>query len=87
MFTGGAYARNLMAVAQLEKLARDELGTSVSRLAVAWTLASPAVHVAIVGSRDPAHVDDAVAAADLELDHRTLARIDSIMQAQTLGCV
>jgi aryl-alcohol dehydrogenase-like predicted oxidoreductase len=79
-FTGESFARNLNAVADLEKLARDELGTSVSRLAVAWTLASPAVHVAIVGTRDPAHVDDAIAAADLKLDDQLLAKIDAIMQ-------
>ena len=85
VFTGESFARNLSAVAALEKLARDELGTSVSRLAVAWTLASPAVHVAIVGTRDPAHVDDGVAAADLKLDDQVLARIDAIMQTAGLA--
>jgi aryl-alcohol dehydrogenase-like predicted oxidoreductase len=80
VFTGESFARNLRAVAELEKLARDELGTSVSRLAVAWTLANPAVHVAIVGTRDPGHVDDAIAAADLHLDDQALSRIDTIMR-------
>jgi aryl-alcohol dehydrogenase-like predicted oxidoreductase len=46
---------------------------------VAWTLAHPAVQVAIVGTRNPAHVDDALAAADLRLDPEALARIDAIM--------
>jgi aryl-alcohol dehydrogenase-like predicted oxidoreductase len=80
VFSGEAYRRNLRAVASLERLARDELGTSVGRLAVAWTLANPAVHVAIVGTRNPDHVDDAAAAADLELDGQLLARIDDIMR-------
>jgi aryl-alcohol dehydrogenase-like predicted oxidoreductase len=80
VFTGESFARNLRAVAELEKLAREQLGTSVSRLAVAWTLANPAVHVAIVGTRDPGHVDDAIAAADLHLDSQVLSRIDTIMQ-------
>jgi hypothetical protein len=80
VFTGESFARNLRAVAELEALARDELGTSVSRLAVAWTLANPAVHVAIVGTRDPGHVDDAIAAADLHLDSQVLSQIDTIMQ-------
>ena len=80
VFTGESFARNLEAVARLEQLARDDLGTSVSRLAVAWTLASPAVHVAIVGTRDPGHVDDAIAAADLHLDDQVLSRIDAIMR-------
>ena len=80
LFSGDAYARNLKAVAWLRRLARDELGTTVSRLAVAWTLANPAVHVAIVGTRSPAHVDDAIAAAALDLDDLVLARIGIIMQ-------
>ena len=32
----------------------------MSRLAVAWTLARPGIDVAIVGTRNATHVDDAV---------------------------
>jgi aryl-alcohol dehydrogenase-like predicted oxidoreductase len=77
-FQGDAFARNLRVVAALEQLANDELGVPVSRLAVAWTLANPAVHVAIIGTRNSAHVDDAIAAADLELSGDVLRRIDEI---------
>jgi aryl-alcohol dehydrogenase-like predicted oxidoreductase len=77
-FQGEAFARNLRVVAALEELANNELGVPVSRLAVAWTLANPAVHVAIIGTRDAAHVDDAVAAAELELSDDLLRRIDAI---------
>jgi aryl-alcohol dehydrogenase-like predicted oxidoreductase len=77
-FQGDAFARNLRVVAALEELAHNELGVPVSRLAVAWTLANPAVHVAIIGTRDAAHVDDAVAAAELELSEDVLRRIDAI---------
>jgi aryl-alcohol dehydrogenase-like predicted oxidoreductase len=80
VFRGEPFRRNLEVVAALEQLARDDLGVPVSRLAMAWTLANPAVDVAIVGTRSPAHVDDAVAAADLELDHQVLGRIDDIMR-------
>jgi aryl-alcohol dehydrogenase-like predicted oxidoreductase len=80
VFRGEPYRRNLEVVAALEQLACEELGVSVSRLAVAWTLANPAVHVAIVGTRSLDHVDDAVAAADLELDEAVQARIDDIMR-------
>jgi aryl-alcohol dehydrogenase-like predicted oxidoreductase len=48
-------------------------------LAVAWTPARPGVDVAIVGTRDPAHIDDAIRAADLPLDEEALARIDTII--------
>jgi aryl-alcohol dehydrogenase-like predicted oxidoreductase len=80
MFTGEGFARNLQTVARLDKLAHDELGASVDQLATAWTLANPAVQVAIVGTRQVAHVDAAVAAADLELDAAVLARIEEIMR-------
>jgi len=79
-FRGGAYERNLAAAAGLQRLARDELGISISQLAVAWTLVNPAVDVAIVGTRNPAHVDDAVAAADVKLEPAVLERIDEIMR-------
>jgi len=35
--------------------------------------------VAIVGTRDPAHIDDAIRASDLQLDEEALARIDTII--------
>jgi len=50
----------------------------VSRLAIAWTLANPAVNVTIVGARHPGHIEDSVAAADLELSDSDLERIDEI---------
>jgi len=80
-FRGDAYRANLAAVAELERLARAELGISLSQLAVAWTLSNPAVQVAIVGTRNPAHVDDAVAAADVVLEPAVLQRIEEIMAA------
>ena len=49
-----------------------------SLLGLAWTLANPAVHVAIIGTRNADHVDDAVAAAGLELTDDVLRRIDEI---------
>jgi len=79
-FRGDAYRRNLAKVDDLERLAREDLGITLSQLAVAWTLANPAVHVAIVGTRDPAHVDEAVAAASISLDDAVLERIDEIMR-------
>jgi aryl-alcohol dehydrogenase-like predicted oxidoreductase len=79
VFQGEPYRRNLRVVQALERFAQLELGTSVSRLAIAWTLANPAVHVAIVGTRNPAHIEDAIAAADLELDQPTLRRIEDIV--------
>lgn len=78
-FGGDAYGRNLEAVAALQQLASNDLGVTLPQLAVAWILAHPAVHVAIVGTRDPDHVDEILAAADLALDDEVLRHVDTIM--------
>jgi aryl-alcohol dehydrogenase-like predicted oxidoreductase len=82
VFNGELYRRNLRIVQALARFAELELGTTVSRLAVAWTLANPTVHVAIVGTRNPKHVDDAIAAADLKLDEQAMRTIDEIVSAE-----
>jgi aryl-alcohol dehydrogenase-like predicted oxidoreductase len=82
VFKGELYRRNLRIVDALARFAELELGTTVSRLAVAWTLANPAVHVAIVGTRNPRHIDDAIAAAELKLDQQAMRRIDEIVSAE-----
>src|SRR5947209_1492620 len=82
MFTGESYRHNLAAVRALEKFAADR-GMTVSQLAIAWTLANPAVHVAIVGARQPNHVKDSLAAADVSLSEADLAAIDKIMAPAT----
>jgi aryl-alcohol dehydrogenase-like predicted oxidoreductase len=78
-FHGETFRDNLEKVRALQRFADGQLGSSVGRLAVAWTLANPAVNVAIVGARSPRHIDEAVAASELDLDHDALARIDQIM--------
>jgi aryl-alcohol dehydrogenase-like predicted oxidoreductase len=82
VFRGEAYRRNLAVVTALQRFAEFELGATVSRLAVAWTLANPAVQVAIVGTRNPKHVDDAAAAADLVLDEQTMKVIAEIVRSE-----
>ncbi len=79
LFGGETFARNLRIVEQLRELA-DGLGIAVAQLAIAWTLANPAVHVAIVGARRPEHIVGAVPAADVHLDKDTLARIEAILR-------
>jgi aryl-alcohol dehydrogenase-like predicted oxidoreductase len=79
VFEGEAFRRNLEVVGELERFATDELDTSVAQLAIAWTLANPAVHVAIVGARSPKHIEESIAAAELHLSEVDLERIDRIM--------
>ncbi|MDH6130113.1 aldo/keto reductase [Kitasatospora sp. GP82] len=82
VFRGESYRRNLSVVRELQEFAalRD---MTVSQLAIAWTLARPGVHVAIVGTRRAHHVDDSLAAADITLDEADLKGIDSITGAAT----
>jgi len=82
VFKGEPYRRNLRVVEALKRFAEFELGTTVSRLAVAWTLANPAVQVAIVGTRNLRHVEDAIGAVDLALDEQTMRRIDEIVSVE-----
>ncbi len=83
MFHGASYERNLRAVGQLRSLATDQLEITLAQLAVAWTLANPAIDAAIVGTRNPNHVDEAVAAADIDLNDEVMQRIEQIMVDST----
>jgi aryl-alcohol dehydrogenase-like predicted oxidoreductase len=82
VFTGDTYRRNLAAVRGLEKLAADR-GMTVSQLAISWTLANPAVHVAIVGARRANHIEESIASVGISLSSDDLAEIDKIMATAT----
>jgi aryl-alcohol dehydrogenase-like predicted oxidoreductase len=77
-FKGEEFRRNVRVVRQLERFARQHLGVSVSRLAIAWVLASRDLHAAIVGARNPKHIEDSIAAAELSLSQADLDQIDRI---------
>jgi aryl-alcohol dehydrogenase-like predicted oxidoreductase len=79
LFTGDNLRANLEVVRQLGQVA-DRIGCTLSQLAIAWTLVHPAVHVAIVGSRSPEHIEESVGALDVELGERELQWIEAIMQ-------
>jgi aryl-alcohol dehydrogenase-like predicted oxidoreductase len=78
MFEGETYARNLRVVASLRALA-SELGFTLPQLAIGWTLGNPAVQVAIVGTRNADHVDEALAVSAVYLDDEVMQRIDALM--------
>jgi aryl-alcohol dehydrogenase-like predicted oxidoreductase len=79
-FTGAGFTRNLKVVAALRAFAAGR-GATIAQLAVAWVLARPAVQVAIVGARTPAHLTESLGALDLTLSQDDLAEIDCIMAA------
>ena len=78
-FRGDDLARNLTVVERLERFARER-GYTVSQLAIAWTLANPAVHVAIVGSRSQKHIAESLRATGITLTPDDLAGIDGILE-------
>jgi aryl-alcohol dehydrogenase-like predicted oxidoreductase len=77
-FRGDRLRRNLAVVDRLKAFA-VERNVELSQLATAWTLANPAVHVAIVGARKADHIAAAVDASDIHLDKADLAEIDRIL--------
>lgn len=79
IFHGQDFERNLLVVTELGEVARREHIT-LGQLAIAWTLANSAVQVAIVGMSNLRHVDEAIAASEVELDNMTMMQIDDIMR-------
>jgi aryl-alcohol dehydrogenase-like predicted oxidoreductase len=73
-FSGDALQRNLRLADALGPIA-ERHGTTVASVAVAWTLAWPAVTGAIVGARRPSQVEGWIDAARLALTREDLAEI------------
>ncbi len=78
LFRGEAFERNLATVEELGRFA-EERGLTVAQLAVAWTIAHPAVHAAIVGARDEGQIEGTAPAGDVHLGEDDLREIESIV--------
>jgi aryl-alcohol dehydrogenase-like predicted oxidoreductase len=74
--------RKLDLVDGLAKVAADA-GVSMTHLAIAFTLAHPAVTSAIIGPRTLDQLEDLVAGADVRLDGPTLDAIDQLVPPGT----
>src|SRR5258706_8221583 len=77
-------SRNLALRDALRPIA-ERHGTSVSAVAIAWTLAWPGVTGAIVGARTPAQVDGWIKAASLTLSASDLQEITSALERTKAG--
>ena len=53
-----------------------KLGTKPAIVALAWVLSKPYVTAPIIGASKPHHLADAVAALELKLDARTIAKLE-----------
>ena len=83
-FQGETFDRVLVAAERLKAWAADH-GRDLVHLAIAWTLAHPAVTSAIVGAKSPDQVCHNAEAADWHLTERDLAEIDEIQGDLRLG--
>lgn len=76
-FRGDRLARHLDLARLLADIGRERGGHSAAEVAIAWTLAHPAVTAAIVGARSSEQVDGFSGALSLRLTPHDLARIDA----------
>jgi aryl-alcohol dehydrogenase-like predicted oxidoreductase len=83
----GEGSRNKGRIEQIEKLRPQleqfsrlcrELGESEATVALAWTLAHPAMTAPIIGPRTLRQFEDALRAVELKLDEEVLKKLDEI---------
>jgi aryl-alcohol dehydrogenase-like predicted oxidoreductase len=67
---------------KIATVARD-LGLTSSQLALLWVKDQPAVTSPIIGPRTEAHLEDALAVLEMNLDHKTAATLDEIIPPGT----
>ena len=76
-FQGENFERNLDLVRRIEEIARSK-GVTPAQLAIAWVLSQGNDIVPIPGSKSIGHLEENIAAADIELTPSDLARIDEV---------
>jgi aryl-alcohol dehydrogenase-like predicted oxidoreductase len=69
--------RAFATVESLQRLAL-EAGTPLTTLAVAWTLANPAITAPLLGASRPEQLDDSIAAASYRLDPALKQKLDEL---------
>jgi aryl-alcohol dehydrogenase-like predicted oxidoreductase len=77
-FQGENFQRNLDLVEKIEEIAREK-GVTPAQLAIAWVMAQGDDIVPIPGSKSRKHLEENVAAADIELTREDLERIDAVV--------
>lgn len=75
--TGRLSERNL-GIADEVAMVAEEIGCTPAQVALAWTLANPAVVSPVLGARTPAQLADNLGALDLTLSAGQLARLDAV---------
>ena len=81
-FADALYGEGAFDVVERNAQVAAELDVSPARLALAWLMSKPGVNAPIIGASKPEHVDDAVAAAGLELSADVIERLEQPYVAQ-----
>ena len=63
----------------------ERLGATRASVALAWVLAKPGVTAPIIGASKPHHLDDAVAALELQLTAEDLAQLEAPYRARAVA--
>jgi aryl-alcohol dehydrogenase-like predicted oxidoreductase len=82
-FEAANYASNLELLPEYLRIA-GEVGCTPAQLAIAWLLARGDHIIPIFGTRQPEHLDDNAGAAAVSLDPATVARLDALINQQTV---
>jgi aryl-alcohol dehydrogenase-like predicted oxidoreductase len=82
MFAALRDERRIDAVEEFVALS-EEVGISLTHLALAFVIAHPGVTAALIGPRTPEQLDDLLAAAEVRLTDEILDRIDAIVPPGT----
>jgi aryl-alcohol dehydrogenase (NADP+) len=76
--------REFATVEEFSKLAREQ-GVAPTTLAIAWTLANPAITSTIVGASKPEQLADNIAAVEYKLDPALKERLDHMSHEYRMG--
>ena len=74
------FTQEVLDAVQEAKTVAEEADVTLPQLALAWCLRQQFVSSVIVGATKPSHVDDNVAAADVEIDDDVIDAFDEILE-------
>jgi len=77
-FTQPQFDQHLATVESLKPIS-EELGVTLSQLALAWILRRPEMTAAIAGARRPDQITETVKAGEIELSSDVIERLDQIL--------
>ena len=74
--SSGHLNERAIGIAEVVRVVADDIGATPSQVAIAWTLANPAVVSPILGARTLAQAEDNLGALNLSLSREQLERLD-----------